>query len=242
MIFSLFKSKPLLKELIPAGFVDIHSHILPEIDDGAKNIEESINLISAMKKLGFGKIIGTPHTYPGIYNNSNETIKKSFNKLKNKFNDYKNISFASEYMIDTYLIEKAESKSLLTIKSNFVLIEMSYINSPIDLYEIIFKISINGFIPILAHPERYNYLFNDIGKYKRLKNAGCKFQMNLLSTTGYYGKEVLKISDKLLNLNMIDFVGSDIHNLNHVNYFNKIIRLRNIRKIEKCIENNFSLG
>ena len=84
MIFNLFKAKPTLKELIPNGFVDIHSHILPGIDDGAKNIEESIKLISEMKKMGFSKIIGTPHTFPGLYENTNETIKKSFEKISQK--------------------------------------------------------------------------------------------------------------------------------------------------------------
>ena len=83
MIFNLFKSKPTLNELIPKGFVDIHSHILPGIDDGAKNVEESLKLISEMKKLGFAKIITTPHTYPGLYDNTNDTILKSFNSIKN---------------------------------------------------------------------------------------------------------------------------------------------------------------
>ena len=78
MIFNLLKSKPTLKELIPEGFVDIHSHILPGIDDGAKNIKESLELIEKMNEMGFSKIIGTPHTYPGLYENTNESIKKSF--------------------------------------------------------------------------------------------------------------------------------------------------------------------
>ena len=82
MIFNLFKSRPTLKELIPEGFVDIHSHILPGIDDGAKNVEESLKLISEMHKIGISKIIGTPHTYPGLYNNNEKTIFNAYNKLK----------------------------------------------------------------------------------------------------------------------------------------------------------------
>ena len=113
MLFNLFKSKPTLKELIPDGFVDIHSHILPGIDDGAKNIEESLELISKMKEMGFSKIIGTPHTYAGLYENNNESIKKSFEKLNDEIQTNTNIGFASEYMLDNTIIEKAQNKKLL---------------------------------------------------------------------------------------------------------------------------------
>ena len=100
MIFNLFKSKPTLKDLIPEGFVDIHSHILPGIDDGAKNIEDSLVLISEMRELGFSKIIGTPHTYPGLHDNTKKTIKDSFEKLKNNKPDKIQLGYASEYMLD----------------------------------------------------------------------------------------------------------------------------------------------
>ena len=114
MIFNLFKSKPTLKELIPEGFVDIHSHILPGIDDGPKNIEESLKLISEMKKMGFSKIIGTPHTYPGLYDNTNNSIKKSYEKISQKLNSEIKLNYASEYMIDRSLIKKANEKTKQT--------------------------------------------------------------------------------------------------------------------------------
>ena len=158
MFFNYLKSKTTLKELIPDGFVDIHSHILPGIDDGAKNIEASLVLITEMKKMGFSKIIGTPHTYPGLYNNSNESIKYSFEKLKKEFDLDIGLSYASEYMIDSSLIKKAKDNKLMCIKENYVLIEMSYLAPPINFYEIIFELKVNGFIPILAHPERYFFL------------------------------------------------------------------------------------
>ena len=115
MIFNLFKAKPTLKELIPDGFVDIHSHILPGIDDGAKNIEESLELISKMKEMGFSKIIATPHTYQGLYNNSSSSIKNSYNKIKDKVDKKIEIQYASEYMIDETLIEKAHKKKLYSL-------------------------------------------------------------------------------------------------------------------------------
>ena len=238
MIFNLFKSKPTLKELIPRGFVDIHSHVLPGLDDGAKNIEESIMLISEMKNLGISKIITTPHTYPGLYDNSTTSIIDSYEKVKNEIPNEVEFFYASEYMIGKYLIKEAFDKKLLTMKENHVLIEMSYISEPINLKEIVFVIMTNGFKPILAHPERYNFYFDDLKKYYQLKNLGLKFQLNLLSLTGYYGEETMRVSNKLLENNLIDYVGSDIHKLKHVQEFNKKIRIKKTTNLEFAIENN----
>ena len=116
MIINFFKSKPTLKQLIPSAFVDIHSHVLPGIDDGAKNIEESLTLISEMKKMGFSKIIGTPHIYPGLYDNNNESIMGSFEKIKSELKIKISLDYSAEYMLDDSLIEKATQKKLLTIK------------------------------------------------------------------------------------------------------------------------------
>ena len=240
MIFNLFKSKPTLKELIPDGFVDIHSHILPAIDDGAKDVEESIKLISEMRKIGFLKIIGTPHTYPGLYENTNESIKESYKKLINKFNENNTIKYASEYLICQDLIYKAEEKILLTIDEKHVLVEFSYMDKPLMLYEILFKLIINGFIPVLAHPERYRYLFNNKKEYLKLKKAGCKFQINLLSTVGYYGNDVSKICDYLLEKNYVDFCGSDIHSIRHIEKFSLKLKIKNINELESVIESNLN--
>lgn len=235
MIFNLFKSKPTLKELIHNGFVDIHSHILPGVDDGAKNIKESLELISEMKKLGFSKIIGTPHTYPGLYDNTNESIENSFKKIQNKTN---NISYASEYIINKKLIEMSEEKVLLCLKDNYVLIEMSYLSKPNYLYDVLFKLQINGYIPILAHPERYRFLFGDLNEYSKLKNAGCKFQINLLSMTGFYGNDVMETCNYLIKKDLANFFGSDAHKLGHLKSFKEKIKINEIRKAESLLNNN----
>ena len=237
MIFSLFKSKPTLKELIPEGFIDIHSHILPGIDDGAKNVEESMELISKMKKMGFSKIIGTPHTYPNLYDNSKKSIKKSFNLLaSNNLKDIK-IVYASEYMLDTTLIKKAQNGSLLCIKDNYVLVEMSFISEPVGLYEILYEIKVNGYIPVLAHPERYLF-YRDLKDYFKLKKFGCMFQANLLSSTDYYGKEVRRNLDRLLKKNLLDFVGSDIHHQRHITEFDMKVNCKEISTFKKIIDKN----
>ncbi len=238
MIFNIFRSKPTLNELIPIGFVDIHSHVLPEIDDGAKNINESLNLIGEMKKLRFSKIICTPHTFIGVHDNTIDSIEKSYLKLKDNLNVEIKLSYASEYMLDESFLTNIRNNEILCLKENYILVEMSYINSPINLYEIIFEIITHGYIPILAHPERYFFMHNNFKEYHKLKKAGCLFQANLLSATDYYGKEVTKLLDKMLNKGLIDFVGSDIHNLNHIFKFYEKIKLNEIKALTKCIENN----
>ena len=238
MILNLFKSKPTLKELIPNGFVDIHSHILPGIDDGAKNLEESVKLIKMMRKLGFSKIIGTPHTYAGLFDNTKESIKKAFEKLKKANVENISLHYSSEYMIDQSLIEKSINKDLLCLKDNYVLIEMSYMAAPIILYDAIFQLIHNGYKPVLAHPERYHFMYNNFKEYFKLKSLGCYFQLNLLSTVNYYGKNTTKVADKLLKNNLIDFVGSDIHSQKQISGFDRKLSIKEIGKLNESIEKN----
>jgi len=238
MIFNLFKAKPTLEELIPNGFVDIHSHILPGIDDGPRNFQESKKLILEIEKLGFSKIIATPHVYPGLYNNTNKSIQKVFHQLNEDLNTNVKISYAAEYMLEKDLFSSAKLKNLLCLKDKMVLVEMSYISKPTKLYDIIFELKVNDFIPVLAHPERYLFLNNNFNEYKRLKKFGCKFQFNLLSAVGYYGKEVVVILEKLLKNGMIDFAGSDIHNINHINRFAGKLVIKNFKMIEQILDDN----
>ena len=237
MIFNLFKSKPTLKELIPNDFVDIHSHIIPGIDDGAKNINESKKIIAELKKLGFSKIYCTPHTFPGLYDNTKETILEGYNSL-NKVDNNINFLCASEYLIDDYLFDLIKENKVLTLKENYILLEMSYIAPPINLHEILFKLIQENFKPIIAHPERYFFYEKKFGMYEKLKNIGCLFQVNLLSSTGFYGKYCLNTLDKLLENDLVDFVGSDIHNFNQLNEFNKRIKIKNEKIFSSCINKN----
>lgn len=237
-MFNIFsRNKRKLSELIPNNFVDIHSHILPGIDDGAKSVKESNELILKMKKLGFSKIIGTPHTYSGLYNNTNESIRNSFYQLKKNLKSKIEVSYASEYLIESSLIEKAENKSLLTVKDNLVLVEMSYMHPPENINDILFHIILNDYIPILAHPERYNF-YQNIKKFYDLKDRGCLFQLNLLSTTGYYGGESIKKCDEFLKNNLIDFLGSDIHNNTHIDAFENNLKINEISTLERIFEDS----
>lgn len=145
---------------------------------------------------------------------------------------------ASEYLIDDSFLKRLENEKLLTIKDNYVLIEMSYINPPIHLYEIIMELHSQGYQPVLAHPERYNFYKNDYDSFKRLKNAGCLFQLNLLSSTNYYGSGITTIADHLLKENMYDFTGSDVHHQKHINAFNFEINLKNTDALECLLTKN----
>ena len=240
-MFSLFKSKPKLKELIPNYYVDIHSHILPGIDDGAKNNEDSLLILNEMKRLGFKKAITTPHTIKNVWDNSKldieNTYKKLIQDLPQETEDLK-LHVASEYFMDINFLEQFKAESLLTLKNNYVLVEMSYLNPPMQLFEILFELQLKGYQPVLAHPERYTFYHNNFSIYDQLKKAGCLFQMNLLSSVGYYGKDVSIAADKLLGKDLIDFVGSDIHHENHIKSFENKIIIKNKDVFEKAISEN----
>ena len=240
-MFSIFKSKPKLKELIPSDYVDIHSHLLPGIDDGAQNNEDSRFILTEMKKLGFKKAITTPHTIKNVWDNSKEDIENTYTKLKADLpqeTDNLQLGVASEYFMDENFLAQFKAETLLTLKDNYVLVEMSYLNPPMQLLEILFELQLKGYQPVLAHPERYNFYHNNFKMYEELKKAGCLFQMNLLSSVGYYGKEVSIAADTLLGKNMIDFVGSDIHHVNHIKSFENKIIIKNKDTFEKAINAN----
>ena len=240
-MLSFLKPKARLLDLIPTNYVDIHSHVLPGIDDGAKTIEDSKFLLENMIDFGFSKIITSPHTIENIWNNTPETISKTLDFTKENLSaltEKVNLKAASEYIMDDYFVTLFESQNILTLKDNFVLVEMSYINPPIQLYDYIFKVQVAGYIPVLAHPERYVFYHSDFSNYAKLKKAGCYFQINLLSATGYYGKEVAKIADKLLKDNMIDFVGSDFHHKQHIASFSNPIIIKEVDQLKKAFENN----
>ncbi|AUC22229.1 histidinol phosphatase [Polaribacter sejongensis] len=241
MIFFKKKEIPLIN-FFPDSFVDIHSHLLPGIDDGAKNIETSIALITKMHSYGIKNIITTPHVLGDLYQNSSDTIKDKLREvqaaLQRKNITDVTINAAAEYMMDEQFSELLEKNDILTIKDNYVLVEMSYFSAPINLYEILFEIQVKGYKPVLAHPERYSFLHNDFNHYYKLKKAGCMFQLNLLSLTEQYGKGVQKISEKILKENLYDFVGTDTHHNNHLELLKKIGTKKNLEKIKHLLDNN----
>lgn len=240
-MFGFFKKKKTLKEFIPNGFVDIHSHLLYGLDDGAKTLDDTKGLIASLEDFGFEEFITTPHTTPLVWENTKEGIVNQYENVKKELNVKNNkLRVASEYLMDESFLKRINSEKLLTLKDNFVLVEMSYINPPIQLYEIIMELNSQGYQPVLAHPERYNFYKNDYSSFKKLKSAGCLFQMNLLSSTGYYGSGIAEVADYLLKEKMYDFVGSDAHHQKHIQSFNSAVILKNMEELEHVIsKNNF---
>ena len=240
-MFSFFKQKPVLKDLIPNNYVDIHSHLLFGIDDGAQTKEDTQMIISSMKKIGFSKAIATPHTTPFVWDNTKEGILAKYAEVKEVLPQEAaslELRVASEYMMDDSFLQRLHREKLLTLKDNYVLVEMSYINPPIQLFDILFELKSNGYEIVLAHPERYNFYHHQTNMYKKLKRAGCHFQMNLLSTVGYYGGHVLEAANFLLREQLIDFVGSDIHHSKHIAGFDSKLKIKEVKVLEEAIEKN----
>lgn len=199
---------------------DIHSHFIPGIDDGAPTMDDSVALIKSFHELGYKKVITTPHILADGYPNTPEIILAGLEKvrvaLKNE-NIPIQVEAAAEYYIDFDFRRKIEHEKLLTFGKNYLLFEVSYLNPPDNLEQIIFKLLTSGYKPVLAHPERYNFWHHKFEKYEQLKEKGLLFQLNINSLTGYYSSETKKIAEWMIEKNMIDFLGSDCHHFGHVN-------------------------
>ena len=224
-MFHFFSKKKFLFDYLE-GFIDIHNHILPGIDDGAKTVDESIGLIKAFSELGVKHFIATPHIMSNYYPNTKETIQAALSELKNALlqNGLTDISIeaSAEHMIDDNYEFLLESSGVMPMKKDYLLVEMSYLQPPINFDDAIIKTASNRFFPILAHPERYGFLHHRMKRYNQYKDNGILFQMNLLSLSEYYGKEVPKVAHELLENGFIDFLGSDIHNMNQFNALKKL--------------------
>lgn len=214
--------------------VDIHSHLIPGVDDGAKDLEDSIALIRGLKDLGFKKIITTPHIYQDYYPNTSDRLLSGLDTLRQGLKDAEveiEVECAAEYYIDEVFGKLLKEKKLLTFGDNYVLVEMSFFQEVNNLDEYLFQMQVSGYRPILAHPERYVYYIRNFNRFKDMKMRGCKLQLNLLSLTGHYGKEVKELAEKMLDSKLYDFVGTDTHNLGHIEKLATLSPNKNKRSI-----------
>ncbi len=224
------------KEFHHNYFVDVHSHLIPGIDDGAQNIYESVALIRKLKELGFKKLITTPHIMSDKYPNNSEIIENGLQKLKKelvKKNIDIEVEVASEYFLDKHFLNLLKKRELLTFGDNYLLFELSYNSKPIFLESAIFEMISAGYKPVLAHPERYIFLHKNFNEYKWLKRKGLLFQVNLNSFSGYYSKDVQKIANKLAEEGLIDFIGSDTHKERQLQHLEKNLHSKVMEKIFK---------
>jgi len=214
---------------------DLHSHLLPAIDDGSQNMEQSIELLKKFEKLGFKKLITTPHIMSHRFPNKRKTIYENYNLLIDEMKKEKvniELQVAAEYYYDEYFVKLIENKKLLTFGDNYILFEFSYHNKPFALEQTIYNLLKEGYKPVLAHPERYTF-YTTKEDYQRLKDLGLFFQINLISTQGFYGKSVKKSVDIIIQNAMVDFIGSDVHNQKYVDSFSLSLKSKIYSKIMK---------
>ncbi len=235
-----FSKKTILKDLIPDNHLDFHSHLLFGIDDGARTFEETVSLLRSLHNFGIKHFITTPHVMQHVWDNTSEIILNRFDEVHKVLQTLDldvTLKAAAEYLMDDNFVQLFKNQSLLTIKDNYVLVEMSYINAPIQLYEIIFDLQLSGYKPVLAHPERYNFYHSNFNEYYKLKKAGCLFQLNLLSVVGYYGESVTKTAQRLLSEGLIDFASSDTHHQKHIDAFEGKVQLKDVKPLQEAILN-----
>jgi protein-tyrosine phosphatase len=236
------KQKEPLEEFI---FVDMHSHLIPNIDDGSKSLDESVELVQKLKTLGYKKLITSPHIIGDLYKNTPEIILSGLTELKKRLaadNINIEIEAAAEYYLDEWFIEKLNNgEKLMTFGNNYVLFETSFMNEPAHLHQAIFLMRTLGYTPVLAHPERYVYLYQNFSEFKKIYDMDVLFQMNLNSLAGYYSKAAKQFAEKLIDNNMVDFVGTDCHGVRHLNVLQETKSTAYYRKLAKLNIRNNSL-
>lgn len=192
------------------NFVDRHTHILPGVDDGFKKLSDSLEALKKMQELGVKEVWLTPHIMTD-YPNQPAQLKEKFEELKAAYTGNIRLHLAAEHMLDTLFIERFEADNLMPMDNNILLIETSYFNPPMEFDGIMGDILNSKYTPLLAHPERYRYM--NTNQYKRLKDKGVLFQLNLGSLVGGYGKEVQSVAKNILGNGWYNCIGSDIHSL-----------------------------
>lgn len=219
-------SKKKEEELEPLDFsvlkTDIHSHFIPGIDDGSPDMETTLNLIKEMQKLGFSKVITTPHVMSDFYKNSSETILQGLAAVRSELkvqNINMEIDAAAEYYIDYDFEQKIGNEKFLTFGTNYILVELSFVEAPKNLFDIIFKLQLENYKVVLAHPERYHYF--QMKDYEEFVNRGVLLQINWLSLIGYYSPQIQNKIQDLIAQNMVSFLGTDCHNVHHAALYQK---------------------
>lgn len=225
-----------LKEPVDLSVVgtDMHSHFIPGIDDGAKTMDDSLELIMAMQDLGYKKLITTPHIMADHYKNSPAIIKDGLEEVRKELRN-RNVNIeldaASEYYLDFDFERKLKEEKLLTFGKNYVLFEISYMHPPENLNHIIFELILQGYRPVIAHPERYNFWHDKFEKYTELADKGALLQMNINSLTGYYSLATKKVAERMIKEGMISFLGSDCHHMGHIALLRKVVYEKPLKEL-----------
>lgn len=210
--------------------IDFHSHILPNIDDGSRSLNETIHILKEAPKAGFTKIISTSHYIDGYYEANEDQRAKLLNEVKENFQGME-LYLGNEIYITNQMTDLLSEKKASTINnSKYVLFELPMNTKAMDVKEVVFRLMEKGYVPIIAHPERYKYVKENIEYVRELADMGVLFQSNYGSSIGMYGKKAQKTQKKLLEEGLIQFFGSDVHTVEQV--YTKMPKiLKKLRKI-----------
>ncbi len=226
--------KPTPKKDLPAIAIDIHSHLLPGLDDGVKTLEESWQIIQRFEDLGYKKLITTPHVMNDFYRNTTLGIKNKRDELISFLNEKNSpiqIEAAAEYYLDESLIQAVDNQEkLMTFGQQYLLFETNFLTEPYQLKDFIFKVTTQRYKPVFAHPERYEYLNKNFEKLEDLRNRGVLFQLNILSLVGFYSAPIQKMAEHMIDKGWVDFIGSDCHNEHYSNLLEKAQRTKYFKK------------
>lgn len=198
---------------------DIHSHLIPGIDDGARTMDESIAMLAKFESLGYKKVITTPHIMSEVYPNNAERILEGLEHVREnaqKLGLNIEIEAAAEYYFDETLELRIKDKKLLTFGDNYVLTEFAFHNAPQFEGKLFFDMQMAGFKPVLAHFERYLYFLGSVEKAAEYREKGVNIQVNINSLSGHYGQEVKKQAQRLIDAELVDFIGTDCHRIDHL--------------------------
>lgn len=214
--------------------VDLHSHLLPGIDDGVKSLGEAEEIILSLAKLGYTKLITTPHVMSDTYRNTTQVIQQKLLELTSHLEEKKidiKIQASAEYYLDEALMDMiSANEQLLTFGKKYLLFETPFLSEPLYLKEFIFAAVTKGYTLVLAHPERYIYLQRDMEKMQDLLDRGVLFQLNINSITGHYSPIVQKAAYNLIDRGWIHFLGSDCHHIQHVKLLQQAHTMRYFKK------------
>ncbi|MCU0435895.1 MAG: capsular biosynthesis protein [Bacteroidia bacterium] len=234
--FSRIFSKPdpvLAADLSVIG-VDMHSHFIPGIDDGAKTMQDSLQLLRGMQEFGYRKVITTPHVMSDFFRNTPEIILGGLDNVRKAAAEEGlniEIDAAAEYYDDFELDKKIDQEKLLTFGGNYLLFEVSYLNEPQNISSLIFRLITSGYKPVLAHPERYPFWYRRLEMFEEIREKGVLLQLNINSLTGHYSPEAKKVAEHLIDKNMVDFLGSDCHHAGHQQLMQRAIKTKALHKL-----------
>ncbi len=222
--------------------VDMHSHLIPGIDDGSPSMDHTIAMLAKFEQMGFRKVITTPHILNDVHPNTPETILGGLADVRAEIQRLGmsiEIEAAAEYYCDETFLPLIEQNKILSFGQNLVLMEFGFLSPSQYEAQALFNLQVAGYVPVIAHYERYPYYFGDFKKVDELRERNILIQVNLNSLTGHYGPGVKKMAEQLIKNKQVDFLGTDCHRMEHLMMIERSLDLSIYKHIEALnLKNN----